>query len=347
MLSASILCLFVSPQKFYLLAFLGLGFPLLVALNLVFFIYWIFLFRLQAFFSGGILFLSCFLFPRLMQFNLHSEKSDNIETLIKELKLMSYNVRLFDLYNWTNNKKTRDRIIQFVQKQELDVVSFQEFYADDKNFFLNVDSLQDKLGMPYHNIHYTTTLRKYEHWGIATFSAYPIVSKGFIKFETKGNNACIYSDILKGKDTIRVYNIHFQSIHFKDEDYKFIDSLNHNQEVDEVKGIRKILGKLKRAFVKRSTQVDMVIEHIKTSPYKIVVCGDFNDTPISYTYQQFASMLEDSFSEAGYGIGATNNEILPQRIDYIFHDKQLKVSIFKTMKANMSDHYPIQATVSF
>lgn len=346
LLAGSYLCLFVSPKQFYLLAFLGLGFPFLFLLNFLFVLYWTIIFRIQVVFSGVMFLLGLLLFPRLIQVRLSTEK--DLSSLPKnELELMSFNVRLFDLYNWTNNKSTRDKIVQFLQKQELDVISFQEFYADDKNFFMNKDSLKSALGMPYSNIHYTTTMRKKEHWGIATLSAYPIVSKGFIDFKAKGNNACIFTDIVKNDDTIRVYNLHLQSIHFKNEDYRFIDSLNNNQEVDEVKGIRKILGKLKRAFIKRSDQVDMVMKHIEQSPYKVVVCGDFNDTPVSYTYQQFSSKLKDSFIESGVGFGATNTEIIPQRIDYVFHDERIFISSFKTIKSSLSDHYPVKANIRF
>ena len=346
LLAGSYLCLYISPKQFYLLAFLGLGFPALFLVNVVFLLYWTIIFRIQAIFSGVMVLLGLMLFPRLIQLRFSSDMKQDL-TESNEINLLSYNVRLFDLYNWTNNKTTRDKIIQFLQKQEVDVVSFQEFYTDDKNFFLNKDTLKSMLGMDHANVHYTTTMRKKEHWGIATLSVYPIVSKGFIDFKAKGNNACIYTDIVKGKDTLRIYNLHLQSIHFKNEDYRFIDSLNNSQEVDEVKGIRKILGKLKRAFIKRSEQVDMVVKHIEQSPYRVIVCGDFNDTPVSYTYQQFSNVLKDSFTEAGSGFGATNSEILPQRIDYIFHDKSISVSSFKTIKSNLSDHYPVRATLRY
>jgi endonuclease/exonuclease/phosphatase family metal-dependent hydrolase len=346
LLTGAYLCLYVSPKQFYLLAFLGLGFPALFFLNVMFLLYWTIIFRIQAVFSGVMFMLGLLLIPRLFQVRFSADKKEkgNAE---QQINLMSYNVRLFDLYNWTNNKSTRDKIIQFLQKQELDVVSFQEFYADDKNFFMNKDSLKEMLGMKYSNEHYTVTMRKKEHWGIATLSVFPIVSKGFIDFKAKGNNACIFTDIVKNKDTLRIYNLHLQSIHFKNEDYRFIDSLNSNHEVDEVKGIRKILGKLKRAFIKRSEQVDLVMDHINKSPYKVIVCGDFNDTPVSYTYQQFSNVLRDSFIDKGSGFGATNSEIFPQRIDYIFHDKNITVKSFKTIKSNLSDHFPVRATIQF
>jgi len=340
LLLGSYLSLYISPETFYPLAFLGLGYPILLILNLLFVIYWTVFFRLQVIISGVVILLGIFIFPRIIQY--HAAPEITNKTAGDSLtKVMTFNVRLFDLYNWKNNKNTRNKIINFIVKQEVEVLNFQEFYADDENEFLNIDSLKSKLNFENSNIHYTTTLRKTDHWGIATFSKYPIIKKGFIEFNAKGNNSCIFSDIVKGKDTIRYYNLHLQSIHFKNEDYKFIDSLNTNKNVSEVRGIKKILRKLKMAFVKRSTQVDLVINHIQNSPYKVVVCGDFNDTPVSYTYNMFSKKLDDAFIKSGSGFGNSNTEILPQRIDYIFHSASIKSYSFKTNKVNLSDHYPL------
>jgi len=345
LLFGAYLSLVVSPSFFYPLAFLGLGFLIIIFINLLFVLYWIILFKLHALLSFTTILIGLFLLPRLLQLKSSKTEITSKTTGDSLVKVMSYNVRLFDLYNWTNNKKTRDRLFQFIKNQETDIANFQEFYSDDSNEFINVDSLKKKLGFTFSHVYYTTTLRNKNHWGIATLSKFPIIGKGNIKFNTKGNNSCIYSDIVKDKDTVRFYNIHLQSIHFKNEDYKFIDSLNNNRDVDEVKGTRKILGKLKRAFVKRSIQVDLVIEHIKKSPYKVVVCGDFNDTPISYTYQNFSENLDDAFIQSGVGFGSTNNEILPKRIDYVFHSRQIQSYSFKTIKSNLSDHYPLSVFV--
>jgi len=345
LLFGSYLSLYISPSTFYPFAFLGLGYPILVFFNIVFAIYWTVFFKRQVLLSTIAILVGIMLFPRCFQFNFTAEKMTAKTKGDSLIKVMSYNVRLFDLYNWTNNKNTRNKLFKFINNEQVDVINLQEFYSDDENSFVNLDSIKKRLDYNYSNVHYTTTLRKTDHWGIATLSKYPIISKGFIKFATKGNNSCIYSDIVKGSDTIRFYNLHLQSIHFKNEDYKFLDSLNNNKEVDELKGARKILGKLKRAFVKRSSQVELVINHINKSPYDVVVCGDFNDTPVSYTYQMFVSHLVDAFVISGSGIGSSNNEIIPQRIDYIFHSPNIKSYSFKTTKSDLSDHYPLTAYI--
>jgi endonuclease/exonuclease/phosphatase family metal-dependent hydrolase len=256
-------------------------------------------------------------------------------------------VRLFDLYNWSKNKETRKAIFDFINKEKPDIIAFQEFYADDDNEFINIDSLKAMLNLPHEDYEFTLTLRKKHHWGIATFSKYKIVGSGHVNFRVKSNNVCIYSDMLINKDTVRVYNMHLQSIHLLKEDYKFIDALGKDSvEIDEYKGSRKIAGRLKRAFIKRAEQVDSVAKSLKNSPYPVIVCGDFNDTPASYTYHTMTNELTDAFVEAGKGWGKTYIGIFPSyRIDYILHSNDFEAFNYITHQEKLSDHYAISCRI--
>jgi endonuclease/exonuclease/phosphatase family metal-dependent hydrolase len=232
----------------------------------------------------------------------------------------------------------------FVQNLNTDIISFQEFYSDEKEKFIDVESLKKTFNTAYCHTYYTVTLRKTDHWGMATFSKYPIVNVGAINFLTSSNNACMFSDIKIGKDTIRVYNIHFQSIHFKKEDYAFIDSLKSENEKpkENVKNSRRILRRLKKAFIKRAVQVDTVASHIAQSPYPVIVSGDFNDSPVSYTYQKISKNLSDAFMQSGFGLGQTYNGKFPSlRIDYILHSTKFNSYNFTTHKKNYSDHFAL------
>lgn len=265
----------------------------------------------------------------------------------KLLKVTTYNSMLFDLYNWSKNTESRSKILNNLEEINPDIICLQEFYtSEQKGDFNNVDTVIKRLKTNYHHLAYTITLREVDHWGIATFSKYPIINQGKIMFNTQSNNICIYSDIVINKDTIRVYNIHLQSISFSRSDTKFItDITNENKEIeDEMTHGKNILRRLKRAFLKRAEQVDAIYLHMKTCKYKIILCGDFNDTAASYSYYKLSKNLKDAFVEEGMGLGRTYAGKWPQfRIDYIFHDPALNCFNFKRSKETYTDHYPITA----
>ncbi|HRG60158.1 MAG TPA: endonuclease/exonuclease/phosphatase family protein [Bacteroidia bacterium] len=335
----------VSPAKFWPLAFLGLAYPAVYIINIFFFLFWLLRKSILLLFSAITLSFGFFHFNTIYQFRWQDKVSKTKENSIK---VMSFNVRLFDLYNWTKNKTTRQAIFDFIKKENPDIIAFQEFYADEDNEFIQVDSLKSLLNLPYNDYEFTLTLRKKHHWGIATYSKCRIIGSGHVNFREKSNNICIYSDMLINHDTVRVYNMHLQSIHLLKEDYKFIDALgNDSVDVDEYKGSRKIAGRLKRAFIKRAEQVDSVSKSIKNSPYPVIVCGDFNDTPASYTYQTMTSNLKDSFVGAGKGWGKTYIGIFPSyRIDYILHSNSFEAYEYTTHQEKLSDHYAISCRLT-
>jgi endonuclease/exonuclease/phosphatase family metal-dependent hydrolase len=342
-IAALLLCYlnpYVSPAKFWPLSFLGLAYPAIYLINIFFLLYWLLRKSKLALFSGIAMLLGLFHFNTIYQFR---SKNKMLEDNDSAIKVMSFNVRLFDLYNWSKNKETRQAIFDFINKEKPDIIAFQEFYSDDENNFINIDSLKHILGFAYEDYEYTLTLRKKNHWGIATFSKFKILGSGHVNFREKSNNVCIYSDMLINKDTVRIYNMHLQSIHLLKEDYKFIDALGKDSvEVDEYKGSRKIAGRLKRAFIKRAEQVDSVAKSIKNAPYPVIICGDFNDTPASYTYQTLSNNLSDAFVEAGKGWGKTYIGIFPSyRIDYILHSKNYEAFEYITHQEKLSDHYAI------
>jgi endonuclease/exonuclease/phosphatase family metal-dependent hydrolase len=333
--------LFVSPKTFYPFAFLGLAYPICLLLNTLFLLYWLVQFRIHAMLSlisilGGWPMLS-----RVIQVRPFStEFSEKQAKAEHQLKFMTWNVRLFDLYNWSHNKETRKQIFDFLSKERPDVLAFQEFYASDDDHFVDVDSLKELLNLPYSQVHYTITLRKKNHWGLAIFSRYPIRNGGHVAFETRSNNACVYADVELPNRTVRVYNLHLQSIHFKKEDYDFIDSLKAEANVDRVASSRRILGRMKRGFQKRAQQVDLMSMHLASCPHPKILAGDFNDSPVSYTYERLSTGLKDAFLQSGTGLGQSYGGKFPSfRIDYILHDESLPSSGFTIYRNDLSDHY--------
>jgi endonuclease/exonuclease/phosphatase family metal-dependent hydrolase len=328
-----------NPKTFWPLAFLGLAYPLLLVANLLFLIWWIIRWNKLYWLS-----LTCILIGwSNMKMFFHFPEEINSKNGIK---ILSYNVRLFDLYNWTHEKDTRFNIYSLIKNESADICCFQEFFHRDSGSCQTIDTLLKLTACKDYHIKYTLTRKKKDHWGIATFSKYPIVKKGEITFKTKSNNICIFSDLKIKEDTIRVYNLHLQSISFGYTDYKFIDALKENNDTLDAGDIeiasKNISRRLKRAFIKRASQSEKVLEHIESCKYPVIVCGDFNDTPFSYTYHSFSKKLKDSFMESGSGMGNTYLGNFPSyRIDYIFHSKNFNSSQFKVLKTSLSDHYPI------
>jgi len=214
------------------------------------------------------------------------------------LNVMSYNVRLFDLYNWTEGSKTRDKIFQFLKSHPADVLCFQEFYhTDRKGVFETRDTLIQFLENKHYHEKYTHEMNGQQYFGVVTFSKYPIVDRGEMPFASDVNNFCIYTDILVGSDTIRVYNAHMASVRFQKEDYKALeDGPNKDDAV-------RLADRLRTAFVKRASQSEKIKSHVASSPHPVVMCGDFNDTPVSYTYNELSENLNDAFVGHGSGLG--------------------------------------------
>ncbi|MDI9341006.1 MAG: endonuclease/exonuclease/phosphatase family protein [Sediminibacterium sp.] len=335
----SVVAKYISPQLFWFIAFFGLAFPVITLLNFLFIIYWVMLGKRTVIFSIIAMVIALPGTLRFIQISWPSKQAAS-------LKVTSYNSMLFDLYNWTKNKDSRNLILTGLSEINSDVLCLQEFYnSEEEGDFHNTDTLTQLLNLNYHHTEYSTTLRNTDHWGIAIFSKYPIINKGKILFNTKSNNLCIYSDIVIRKDTVRIYNIHLQSISFSKSDTKFLkDVISEQDAKDEVENGKSILRRIKRAFIKRAEQVQMIKASMATCPYRIILCGDFNDTPASYAYEQLCNELNDSFVEKGLGFGRTYAGAWPQfRIDYILHSPEIKCLQFKRQDETVTDHFPITA----
>ncbi|MEO8761780.1 MAG: endonuclease/exonuclease/phosphatase family protein [Bacteroidia bacterium] len=330
---------YISPLTFWPLAFMGISYPLLIIVNILFVILWSIQMRWWVLLSGFAIF---FTLPNLL--SIVHIKLSNKPVSNKDIKVMDYNCMLFDLYNWSHNKQSRKIIFNMLQSESPDILCLQEFYtSENPKDYNNADTLISFLKTKNIHTEYTTTLRKWDHWGVATLTKYPIIRKGKIVFNTKSNNICIYTDVLINKDTVRIYNAHMASISFGKREYKFIDGLNNKEYNDSnLTESKNIIKRLRNGFLKRAEETEMIAAHIKTCKYKIILCGDFNDTPSSFAYHVLSKNLKDAFKEAGIGIGKTYNGNLPLlRIDYILHSPDFTCNNYKRVPESLTDHYPI------
>lgn len=343
----------VSPESFWFIAFFGLAYPVFLIINILFVLFWAIQFKFRFIFSLLAIVLGLDHFNAFFRINIKNASVNNSTEKNEMIKVMSYNVRLFDLYNWSHNKQTRNKIFNLIQEEASGIVCLQEFFTDDSKEFNTLDTLLRIQKAKNYHVEYTITMRKIHHWGVATFSKYPIAGKGKIVFEEPSNNICIYTDLRINNDTVRVYNMHLQSIHFNPVDYKFltdvvdIEKVKPSEEEIEEKS-KGIIKRLKGAFVKRASQADIIAEHIKQCRYPVIVCGDFNDTPSSYAYATISKGLKDAFVESGNGMGRTYIGTFPSfRIDYIMHSPGFQSYEFHTISEELSDHYPVTCFLGY
>lgn len=337
-----------SPSDYWALAFFGLGYPVLLLVNLLFCIYWGMLLRPQFFISFVCIVIGFRTFDNFYHVRLFSNKKTEkelAESPDSAYKIMSYNARLFDLYNWTENTKTRDRIFDMLTEEAPAIVCFQEFYYEDSTGFITLDTLQMLTKTLNYHVEVTKTVKKKNHFGIATFTRFPIINRGKLAFGKTADNMCIYTDMVIGFDTVRVYNMHLQSIRLHRQDYRVLDSfLKENAEdtINEVQGAQTIVGRMRKAWARRAWQAEVIAMHIQNCPYKVLLCGDFNDPPTSYTYTTISKGLFDAFKINSSGLGQTYIGRFPSfRIDYILHSKDVKTADFDIITRELSDHYPI------
>jgi len=328
----------ISPNSAAYLYFLGLGYPILLVVALLFMMFWLFKRRKIALISAVVLLLG---FNHLRHFYSvtlwQTELSDSF-------KVMSFNVHVFDLYNLEGREDIRDNIIDFLVEEDNDVICFQEFYHQKgQTNFPTKSLISEALGITDIHERYTHELSNNRYFGVTTFSKFPIISKGEIPFDNDPNNFCIYTDVLKGEDTVRVFNAHIGSIRLQSDDYEFFgDENGPTRYLQEQDAGQRILSRLKNAFEKRAIQAEVVAKVVEDSQHPVVLCSDMNDTPVSYCYRQFSRLLYDSFVESGNGVGQTYIGKVPSnRIDYIFYDEHFQSANFITHQVNLSDHKPV------
>ncbi len=257
----------------------------------------------------------------------------------KGVKIISYNVHNFEGNGSGSQKKNADKILAFLDEQNADIICLQESRMRKNNIF-NVSEAVKNLKSIYH-YHYARTSETY---GQVTFTRYPIIKMGEIRHE-KSNNMAIFTDVIIDSDTVRIFNVHLQSYKIDPRKYGIIDSPKIDEEKD-IKEIREIGSKLKHAFQMRALQTREIKKIIDQTNYPVIICGDFNDTPVSYSYQQLRGELNDAFIESGRGFGRTYIGKLPSyRIDNIFYSDIFESFNFKANDFRVSDHLPVSCVL--
>ena len=292
--------------------------PVFCLINILFFIYWIYFFKWPLFifiFSFSLCFSEWVL---LYQF------PNNAIVSSQGFKIMSFNVRNFNVYEWIKEKDIPKSIEKFIKKKNPEIICFQEF---DK-----VLSPEFK-DYPYKYFHsFGSNINR----GSSIYSKFPILKSGKINFDNS-NHGGIYIDIKKGRDTLKIINIHFESIGLSRKDTLFVE-----------RNFFSLNNKIQKTFNKQIIQASKISDFLGKIEIPAIICSDLNNNAFSIPYKKMSIEKKDAFVEAGNGFGHTYFfGFFPLRIDYILVDKSLKVLSFSTFEENLSDHKPIMAKIDF
>jgi endonuclease/exonuclease/phosphatase family metal-dependent hydrolase len=350
----SYLAQWLSPRYFWMLAFFGMAYPLLLVSNVLFVFYWIFRRRRFVIYPLITVLLGIGMLSRFVGFGSNAELMDTVSPL----KVMSYNVHVFGRYikgAQGDPNHVRDEIIKLVQQENPDILCMQEFrsVSGKKSKENNLKVFQKECDFPYHYAEKYTPGSK--SFYLVIFSKYPIEYKGVVQAGMQsGELTAIYADIKVNSRTIRTYCTHLQSFQISSDTYMIkesmdqLDVLNKENQDKLTQTSKHFVNKFRVAFSKRSEQIDALLDHMDACTEPIILAGDFNDTPSSYAYSRLASELDDSFVESGSGFGRTYNGPYPSfRIDFILHSPELSAYRFNTLNVPYSDHYPIVADLTF
>lgn len=306
---------YLAPKLFPSLSVFTLFLPVLLIVNFLFFLFWMIQIKKRMIYSAIILLLGISTIERFYKFS-----KTNLPVSKNDFTIMSYNVRLFNLYEWLPEKNIPNQIVQFVKNENPDVLCIQE-YSPLKSVFFN-----------QYNYSFIETEGKKNKYGQAIFSKFPIVNSGTIEFP-KSSNKVIYADIIQNKDTIRVYSMHLQSIKI---------SKDINNEISEENSAF-IFNRLSKGFAQQQNQAEILVKHVKDCPLPKIICGDLNNSAFSYVYRLVKNDMKDAFNDAGSGFGKSYNfKYYPARIDYFFVEKEFLVKEYNTFDSfAKSDHFPL------
>ena len=327
----------ISPEESLVFSYLGLAFPVLCVINLCFVVYWIFLLRWKPLLLGICTFLLCWGQVR-HYFPYHSEREVNRDEV---LKILTYNVMAFGYANHTNENP--NPILQYIADSDADIVCLQEYSAARSGKNLTTSKINKALSKyPYRSV-LCFKPSKTHCSGVAIYSKYPISQSRLIDYESDFNGSSVHQLDIKGKK-LTLINNHLESFKLTTEDREHYSELIKgfsSEGFDDLKGA--FAQRIGPAFRIRAKQAEAVAKEVKEakSDY-VLVCGDFNDTPISYAHRTIQGDLVDAFSESGRGMGVSyNRNSFSFRIDYILHSSNMQSFDCSVDKVTYSDHYPL------
>lgn len=324
---------YVNPATVWFLPALGLAAPVIYVSTVVLALYWIIRWRIvraSLMFSlvlVGLFKVSLFYKPELQR--VYGEVTYDRNAF----KVMTYNVRSF--YG-ENGQSSVPRVVELINAEDPDLICLQEFNA-------RLSSQCDEFGLldeKYESAVFGRTQAPDSLYGapLVIMSKYHILKSGV----TLKPNTSVWADVLMGDDTIRIFNNHLRSTAIKASDNEYITSHRFLSDTASEVKIRSIVDRLRENSVLRAGQVDTIAYAIASKRGRRIVCGDFNDTPVSYVYHTMSQGLNDAFRECGSGYSHTFRGFYNTlRIDYVLSSEGLETLSYDVLPVECSDHHPV------
>lgn len=335
-----------NPQHIWPLAFFGLAYPFLLFIHVLFIAFWILSRPIFALISLATILVGWKFLTLTIGFR-ESQAIEVPKSSTEMIRIMTWNVHEFKAFGAKADKPVRDQMLEIIRDEQPDILCMQEYYSKRRGES-NIKKMITEIMATEHYHVREDFGNPWELKGMVIFSKIPFTDTGSVVFPgSSGSNEAIYADFEYDKKKFRVYNVHLQSINFKPEDYKYIKTIKEEINTD-VKSSKRIGSRLKRAFIKRSEQVNFLSEHIKSYSGPVIIAGDFNDTPASFAVNKLSSGMRNTFREKGSGFGITYNGEFPNfQIDYILASRDFEVKSYLTVNKKLSDHYPVRSDLEF
>ena len=316
-----VICQYISPEKSGVFSVLALGAPIIYLLDVAVMFYWVVRWRwYRALAMIAVVILGLFYLSRYYKV----EIDRHYDTSFKEsryIKVMTYNV--FDGKD--------EGLVEYINKHNPDILCMQEVWGRE-----NLEALCEK---------YKSTKKDGESANNQIFSRYRILRSGTI--DNVSRKGCIWADLKIKDDTVRVLSLHLKSTSIRPEDTQFLEK--HKYLVDSARKdkLSSIVNRLVENNCKRAVQAEAIANFLEATPHTTIVCGDFNDVPLSYTYNCIVRGLNDTFSEKAEGFAYTyNTKYKLLRIDNILVSPAVEVVSYEVdNKVDYSDHYPVISRV--
>lgn len=330
-LLASYFSVYIPPDNWWLPSLFGLAYPFILLVNLFFVLFWLLINPRYLFISLVAVVVGAGVLGKYFQIS-----GDEIEN--GDIKVLSYNVMHFNGNGLDSQKETAAEITDFLREQNADIICLQETRIRKNSIFNLAQTVEDLEFIKHYQYARSSTT-----YGSVTMTRYPIVYMGEIRFENS-RNISIYTDVLIDGDTVRIFNIHLQSYQIDPSRYSLLEPQESKEKIElEVRDVER---KFRNAYKMRAEQVKIISKFIEESPHDIILCGDFNDPPASFSYYKLTRRLKDAFVKSGQGVGRTYVGKLPSfRIDYILHSPGFMSYNFETYEYRNSDHLPISCVL--
>ena len=332
LLFISIIASFLKPSGFSLFSFIALFFPLLWIFNALFLLFFLII-RSRLAIVSLILFLTGIYQVSLIYNFSGGEKSGN---RANKINLISFNTGNADT---TNALECRKEAFENELFYKSDIICLQEFIPENAIGIDILENFKNKINVDFYGI------ADGDSSGLSVYTNYEIVDFGWLKQELDDTYA-LWCTLNIGNDTITIINVQLQSIRLEDEE---LESMTKITQIYHLPGhFFSIYAKLKRGFLWREEQVENLKKLINSSEHPVVLCGDFNDPPSSFTYREISKLLRDAFLEKGKGFGFTYAGRLPfLRIDYFMVSEEISISTYQKINKTHSDHYPLSVQINY